>query len=309
MKLFSDRLCHAIIKKKTPLVVGIDPVVEQLPPDLKSALPSVENAAATAEAFLKFGLAIIEISAPLVAAVKINSAYFERYHAHGVQVYRQLIKAAHQAELMVIGDVKRSDIGHTAEQYAIGQLADTRYIDSAENTGPDAITVNAYLGSDGVKPFLQAAADGGKGVFVLVRTTNPSSMEIQELLLSNGRPVYLEMAALVDRWGNAVGSYGYNDLGAVVGATTGPALAAVRAAAPKAIFLIPGIGAQGGSLADCLPAFDSRGLGAVIAASRSIIYAYRDAKYAELAETDWRRAVEQSLLDHKMRIAAMIKCG
>ncbi len=307
MKSFSDRLCRAIIEKKTPLVVGIDPVLEQLPIKLRSDLQVGKSAVATARAFLEFGQAIVEIAAPLVSAVKINSAYFERYHAPGVGAYRQLIKAARQAGLIVIGDVKRSDIGHTADQYAIAQLADTNYSDSSENTGPDAITINAYLGSDGVKPFLETAAVAGKGVFALVRTSNPSSMEIQELLLADGRPVYLQMAELVNRWGAAAGTFGYSDLGAVVGATTGPALAAVRSAAPKAIFLIPGIGAQGGSLADCLPAFDNRGLGAVIAASRSIIYAYRDAKYAELADIDWRRAVEQSLIDHKTQISAMIK--
>ncbi len=307
MKSFSDRLCGAIIAKKTPLVVGIDPVVEQLPIKLRSDSKVGNDAAATARAFLEFGQAVIEIASPLVSAVKINSAYFERYHAPGVSAYRQLIKVARQAGLLVIGDVKRSDIGHTASQYAIAQLADTNYSDSPENTGPDAITINAYLGSDGVKPFLETASAAGKGVFALVRTSNPSSVEIQELLLADGRPVYVQMAELVNRWGGAAGTFGYSDLGAVVGATTGPALAAVRLAAPKAIFLIPGLGAQGGSLADSLPAFDARGLGAVIAASRSIIYAYRDAKYAELADIDWRRAIEQSLIDHKTQISAMIK--
>lgn len=307
MNAFSDRLCNAIIEKKTPLVVGIDPVLDRLPPEMTADGNLGRNAQVVAEMFLEFGRAIIEIAAPLVSAVKINSAYFERYHAPGVSAYRQLIKAARQAGLLVMGDVKRSDIGHTAVQYAIAQLADTHYVDSVENTGPDAITINAYLGSDGVKPFLETASAGGKGVFALVRTSNPSSVEIQELLLADGRPVYVQMAELVSRWGGTAGTYGYSDLGAVVGATTGHALAVVRAAAPRSIFLIPGIGAQGGSLADCLPAFDSRGLGAVIAASRSIIYAYRDAKYAELAESNWRRAVEQALIDHKTHIATMIK--
>jgi orotidine-5'-phosphate decarboxylase len=307
MKLFSDRLCRAIIDKRTPLVVGIDPVLEQMPPTLLTKKNVGKSSAAAADLFLEFGLAIIEVAAPLVPAVKINSAYFERYHSPGVSVYRQLIKAARQAGLLVIGDVKRSDIGHTAAQYAVAQLADTDYTDLIENAGPDAITVNAYLGSDGVKPFLDIASAAGKGVFVLVRTSNPGGAEIQELPLADGRPLYMHMADLVNRWDPAVGEYGWSSLGAVVGATTGHSLAAIRAAAGKSIFLIPGFGAQGGSLTDTLPAFDGRGLGAIIAASRSIIYAWREAKYAELAQADWRRAVEQALIDHKTQIGSLIK--
>ncbi len=307
MKIFSDRLCRAIIDKRTPLVVGIDPVLEQMPPTLLAKKNVGKSSAAAADLFLEFGLAIIEVAAPLVPAVKINSAYFERYHSPGVSVYRQLIKAARQAGLLVIGDVKRSDIGHTAAQYAVAQLADTDYTDLIENTGPDAITVNAYLGSDGVKPFLDIASAAGKGVFVLVRTSNPGGAEIQELPMADGRPLYMHMADLVNRWDPAVGEYGWSSLGAVVGATTGHSLAAIRAAAGKSILLIPGFGAQGGSLTDTLPAFDGRGLGAIIAASRSIIYAWREPKYAELAQTDWRRAVEQALIDHKTQIASLIK--
>ena len=287
--------------------MGIDPVLEQMPATLLAKTNVGKSAAAAAGIFLEFGLAIIEIAAPLVPAVKINSAYFERYHAPGVSVYRQLVKAARQAGLLVIGDVKRSDIGHTAAQYALAQLADTDYTDLLENTGPDAITVNAYLGSDGVKPFLDVASAAGKGVFVLVRTSNPGGAEIQELPLADGRPLYLHMADLVNRWGTEVGEYGWSSLGAVVGATTGQSLAAIRSASGRSLFLIPGFGAQGGSLADCLPAFDNRGLGAIIAASRSIIYAWRDAKYAELAQADWRRAVEQALIDHKTQIASLVK--
>ncbi len=309
MKLFSDRLCRAIIDKRTPLVVGIDPVLEQMPPTLLTKKNVGKSSAAAADLFLEFGLAILEVAAPLVPAVKINSAYFERYHSPGVSVYRQLIKAARQAGLLVIGDVKRSDIGHTAAQYAVAQLADTDYTDLIENAGPDAITVNAYLGSDGVKPFLDIASAAGKGVFVLVRTSNPGGAEIQELPLADGRPLYMHMADLVNRWDPAVGEYGWSSLGAVVGATTGHSLAAIRAAAEKSIFLIPGFGAQGGSLTDTLPAFDGRGLGAIIAASRSIIYAWREAKYAELAQADWRRAVEQALIDHKTQIASLVKCA
>ena len=307
MKIFSDRLCRAIIDKRTPLVVGIDPVLEQMPPTLLAKKNVGKSSAAAADLFLEFGLAIIEVAAPLVPAVKINSAYFERYHSPGVSVYRQLIKAARQAGLLVIGDVKRSDIGHTAAQYAVAQLADTDYTDLIENTGPDAITVNAYLGSDGVKPFLDIASAAGKGVFVLVRTSNPGGAEIQELPMADGRPLYMHMADLVNRWDPAVGEYGWSSLGAVVGATTGHSLAAIRAAAGKSILLIPGFGAQGGSLTDTLLAFDGRGLGAIIAASRSIIYAWREPKYAELAQTDWRRAVEQALIDHKTQIASLIK--
>ncbi len=290
-------------------MVGIDPVVEQLPPELLTGLGNHLQLESTANAFLEFGRSIIDVVGPLVPAVKINIAYFERYHSPGVRVYRQLVRHARKAGLIVIGDVKRSDIGHTAAQYALGQLADSQFEDCDENLGPDAITVNAYLGLDGIKPFLEVAASCGKGIFALVRTSNPSATEIQEIPLAGGHPFYLHMAGLLSRWADQPGTHGFCNLGAVVGATTGHAVAELRATLPASIFLIPGIGAQGGSLEDCKPAFDSRGFGAVISASRSIIFSYRDPRYKELASADWRRAVEQATIDQKTQIGNIIPIG
>ncbi|NNM86467.1 MAG: orotidine-5'-phosphate decarboxylase [Phycisphaerales bacterium] len=301
---FADRMLAAVRNKATPLIVGLDPVYENLPPALRRTDDESPSCAEQVDAMLQFSLGVLKAAAPHVAGVKINSAYFERYQQEGWEVYSSLIQEAVSMGLLVIGDVKRADIGHTAAQYAQAVLADPQFADNGGAVGPDAITVNPYFGVDGIAPFRDVADAQGKGLFVLVRTSNPSAGEVQQIPAGDGRPLYLHIADLVRQWGAGnAGTCGYSNIGAVVGATTGEAIKELRAALPQSVFLIPGVGAQGGSIADCRHALDASGFGALIAASRSIIFAYKDAKYKSLAEGDWRHAVEQAAIDTRRQIA------
>lgn len=297
---FADRLLAAVEEKKSPLVVGIDPVFESLPPSIREhrMMNDADDSEAAADALYAFGLKIMKIVAPHVPAVKINGAFFERYHWDGVEAYMNLVQEAQALGLLVIGDVKRGDIGNTSLQYAQGNLADAPGIDM---NGPDSITISPYMGIDSIQPFLDVAAKENKGLFVLVRTSNKSSADIQEFRNAEGQPLYMHVAALVEKWGaQTIGARGYSAMGAVVGATNGQQLAELRAAMPHAIFLVPGLGAQGGTAQDAAMAFKADKTGAVINASRSIIFAYKDAKYAGL---DWEKAVEQSVIETKKQIA------
>ncbi len=306
---FADRLLAAIDQRQTPLILGLDPVYEKLPPALTSQ-PGMNDSGRAGDcvnAMFEFCRQIIAVAAMHVAAVKINSAYFERYQWRGWQVYGRLVQEARDAGLLVIGDVKRADIGHTAEQYAAATLADSNFGDLGHTAGPDAITINPYFGGDGIKPFTDLAQKTGKGVFILLRTSNPSAGEIQEIPAADGQPLYQHVADHIASWGQGLmGSSGFSAVGAVVGATTRDSLIQLRRALPHTLFLIPGIGAQGGNLQDCAHVFDRAGHGAVISASRSIIFAYRDQKYAGFSGQHWSQAVLQALLDTRNEIAAAL---
>jgi orotidine-5'-phosphate decarboxylase len=306
---FADRLARAIQEKKTPLIVGLDPIYENLPPAIinRPGFSDSRSCDACVDAISEFGRKVIRTVAPHVPAVKINIAYFERYLWDGVEAYYNLVQEAHGHGLLVIGDVKRGDIGHTSTQYALGNLGDSNWQDAGATRGPDAITVNAYFGLDGIAPFLEVAKTHGKGIFALLRTSNASAGQIQEIPAADGRPVFLHIAELIEKWGGAImGDCGFSSLGAVVGATSGAAIAQLRAAMPHTVFLIPGIGAQGGSLADCAHAFRPDGLGAVISASRSIIFAHREGRYSDFPAAQWANAVEQAVMETKTHIAQAI---
>ncbi|MCK4623929.1 MAG: orotidine-5'-phosphate decarboxylase [Phycisphaerae bacterium] len=273
---FADRLLAAIGRVGSPVCVGIDPAYDRLPDELKNG-----DEVAAIEAF---GLGIIKAVARCVPAVKPQIAYFERYGSEGVAAYEKVVTAARKAGLIVIGDVKRNDIGSTAAAYAAGHL-------NAENT-PDAITVNGYLGADGLMPFVDTAANVGKGVFVLVRTSNPSAATIQDFADANGKKFYEHIAEQVADIGSGeglIGDSGYSCVGAVVGATYPDEARRLREIMPKQIFLVPGYGAQGASADDCAAAFKSDGTGAIVNASRSVIYAFSRDEYAGM---DWKKAIE-----------------
>lgn len=307
---FADRLLKAISLKKTPLIVGLDPVYESLPPVLKGSTGTDAGNSLAVElaAIEEFCNTILTTVAPHVPAIKINIAYFEVYRAAGLQVYHKLVTRAGHLGLLVIGDVKRADIGHTAAQYARGNLSDPEFADIAGESGPDAITINPYFGVDGITPFLEVVRQQNKGVFILLRTSNSSAGQIQEIPTADGRPLFLHIASLIDQWGTEFcGRVGFSSVGAVVGATSGQAIQQIRQAMPHTIFLIPGLGAQGGSLTDCLPAFDAQGYGAVISASRSIIFAHRDKMYKDLSPDAWSKAVESAVLATKKEIGMVIR--
>jgi orotidine-5'-phosphate decarboxylase len=272
---FADRLLAAIADKGSPVCVGLDPRFDRLPEQLQTADPI--------EAIGAFSRDLLEVVAPFVPAVKPQIAYFEVYRDAGMKLYFELVELAQQLGLLVIGDVKRGDIGSTAEAYAAGHLADAG--------SPDAVTVNAYFGVDGLAPFVNAARDGGGGLFALVRTSNPSAADIQDVTDAAGKPFYEHMAEQIAALGSGeglVGECGYSCVGAVVGATYPDEARRLRELMPQQIFLVPGYGAQGATAADCAASFKSDGSGAIVNASRSVIYAHQRDEYAGI---DWKQAV------------------
>ncbi|KKM96365.1 hypothetical protein LCGC14_1178890, partial [marine sediment metagenome] len=223
----------------------------------------------------RFSLAVVEAVAGIVPAVKPQIACFERYGAEGIGCYHRVVAAAREAGLIVIADVKRGDIGSSAAHYAAAYLG--------AKGGPDAITVSGYFGADGLAPFIDAARDAGKGIFVLVRTSNPSAKDIQDFSDVRGKLFFERMAAAVAEIGDAeglVGQAGYSCVGAVVGATYPDEARTLRKLMPRQLFLVPGYGAQGASANDCAASFDQTGRGAIVNASRSVIYAFADQQYA-----------------------------
>ena len=286
---FADRLLAAIDEKGSPVCIGLDPVYERLP---KSLQEEVRDEVERTEQIGIFCYEVLEVVAPIVPAVKIQSAYFERYGSVGVDLYEQVTSFAADLGLVVIGDVKRGDIGSTAQAYAAGHLQGLFSPYGATGAKSDAITVNGYFGADGLAPFVDAALENGKGIFVLVRTSNPSAADIQDFTGADGVKFYEHIAGQVARIGAAeglLGESGYSCVGAVVGATYPEEARRLRQIMPKQIFLVPGYGAQGATADDCAAAFKSDGTGAIVNASRSVIYAGGGEQYAA---TNWQEAVE-----------------
>ncbi len=280
---FADTLAAAVSHAGSPVCVGLDPRPDRLPDDLAGAADRDEQIIAIET----FCLGVIQAVAGVVPAVKIQSAYFERYGSAGVALYERMVACCRDAGLIVIGDVKRGDIGSTAQAYAEGHIMD-------ENSS-DAITVNPYFGADGLAPFVAAAAGAGKGVFVLVRTSNPSAGQVQDFADADGRRFYEHLAAQIAKLGEEfLGQCGYSCVGAVVGATYPDEARRLRRLMPRQIFLVPGYGAQGASAADCQAAFASNGQGAIVNASRSVIYAFERDEYSKL---NWRDAVAAAAKD------------
>jgi len=279
---FADRLCTEIARKQSQVVVGLDPRLGRLPEELR---PSGNDVRKAAEAFIAFNRLVIEAVSRHAVAVKPQVAFYEALGCEGMRAYAETIRLAREAGLLVIGDVKRNDIAGTAAAYAAAHLG-TPAGEGGGDFVADAITVNPYLGEDGIRPFVNSAAAHGRGLFALVKTSNPSSADIQDLDCG-GRPLYERVAALVERWGAPHrGACGYSCLGAVVGATFPDELARLRELMPHTLFLVPGFGAQGGGVGDVLAAFDADGLGAVVNSSRGIIFAYE-----RRPSVPWQRAV------------------
>ena len=311
MAAFIDRLLEAIDLKGSCTLVGLDPRLELLPeevltPTRGGVRAGLSGAAAAVEAF---GGEVIDIVAPYVPAVKLQIAFYEQFGWHGLRAYRRLVEHAHRQGLLVIGDVKRGDVASTAAAYADGHLGRTEVAGRRLKVfDVDAVTLNPYLGSDGIEPFLDVAREFGKGLFVLVRTSNPSAGELQHLV-ADGRPVYLHVADLVRTWGaGLMGEEGYSSVGAVVGATSGAALAEARRALPRAIFLVPGYGAQGATAADLAAAFNPDGRGAVVNSSRGIIFAWTREPYrAQFGPGRWREAIEAAVRAMRADLAAALE--
>ena len=307
---FGDRLVEAIRRKGTPVCVGIDPVFEMLPDEVAGAAGDrdANDYEAVIDAIFAFTTRVLKVVAPLVPCVKFQSAYFEKYLWEGVEAYYSLIQEAAELGLVVIGDVKRGDIGSTASAYAAGHLADPPFGDLDDVVVPDAITVNPMLGMDTLEPFVQTARDFGKGLFVLVRTSNPGSAALQDVKLHDGRTWSEALADHVRELAageGLVGAGGYSAVGAVVGATQPHTMRSLRRRLPQSIFLLPGYGAQGATADMTREAFQN-GEGALVSASRSILYAHREPKYAEQFGGDWERCVAQAVRDMRDDLAAIL---
>jgi orotidine-5'-phosphate decarboxylase len=305
MECFSDRLIEAIDRCGAPICVGIDPVLQSLPPAVLDQIPpdarDAGPTAAAVDAIYDFSLTVLKTVAPLVPIVKMQSAFFEKYQWEGVQAYFSLVRMARELGLLVIGDVKRGDIDSTAAAYAAGHL---------EGPGaPDALTINPMLGLDTIQPFIDVARKQGRGLFILVRTSNPGSARLQGVKLADGR-TWSEMLAdelnPIVSSPDLIGRHGFSTFGAVVGATQEDAMSDLRRRLPRSIFLLPGYGAQGAAAAQTRAAF-TNGRGAIISASRSILYAHADKRYADKFGNDWARCIQQATLDMKRDVQRMLK--
>lgn len=280
-----DRLIAKIDALANPTVVGLDPTLEMIPGYLKEAMIAQHGKTpkAVAEMFIAFNKGILEAVADIVPAVKPQIAMYERFGLEGLRAYMATIALAKDMGFFVIGDIKRGDIAVTADAYAT-HLGGTR-IEGEEYDlwREDAVTVNPYLGYDGMKPFIAACNAKDRSIFALVKTSNPSSADLQDMLMANGAPLYEHVAGLMDRWGQeAMGESGYSRVGAVVGATHKEQGERLRALMPRTFFLVPGYGAQGGTAADIKNFFDNNGRGCVVNSSRGIIAAYKSqSQYGE----------------------------
>lgn len=274
MQNFADRLIGEIKKKGNPCMVGLDPRLEQIPKFIFDGILSSDKDEIVEIALREFNKIIIESVADLVPTVKLQIAFYEQYGIPGMKAFKETIKIAKEHGLIVVVDAKRNDLGLTSEAYANAFLGKTNILGSMESIyDVDCITVTPYLGSDGLIPFVKACKEYGKGIFILVKTSNPSSGEFQDKIMKDtDKEMYQSVAKMVDELGkDLVGESGYSSIGAVVGATYPEQAKVLRILMPKALFLVPGYGAQGGTAEGTLPCFNADKLGAVVNSSRGIV--------------------------------------
>ena len=279
-----DRLINKIKETDNPPVIAIDPKYDMLPECIKSKYgKTLED---ISKAILEFNKEIIDNTYDIIPAVKINIAFYEMYGIEGMKVFEDTCKYAKEKEMVVIADIKRGDIGSTAQSYSNAFLGKTKIGEKEVSIfDVDFVTVNPYMGTDCVKPFIDDCKKYNKGIFVLVKTSNPSSGELQDKKIEGGEKIYIEVAKLVENWGkDLIGENGYSSISAVVGATYPNQLKEIRKIAPHTYFLIPGYGAQGGKAEDIALGFDENGLGGIINASRSLMYAYKSEKWKDKFE-------------------------
>lgn len=295
-----DQLVAKIKKTQAPIVVGLDPMLNYIPEQVqkKAFEEKGETLAGAAEAIWQFNKAIVDATYDLIPAVKPQIAMYEQFGVEGVIAFKKTVDYCKEKGLVVIGDVKRGDIGSTSEAYAVGHLGKVQ-VGSQTYAGfdEDFATVNPYLGSDGVKPFIKVCKENNRGIFVLVKTSNPSSGELQDKLV-DGKPLYELVGKMVDEWGSdCIGESGFSEVGAVVGATYPEQGRILRAIMPKTYILVPGYGAQGGKGKDLVHFFNEDGLGAIVNSSRGIIAAYKQEAYAKFGAEHFADASRQAVLD------------
>jgi len=283
-----DRLIEKIKEQKAPIVVGLDPRMSQIPMFLKEGKTE-------ADAIYDFNQAIIDAVWDIVPAVKPQIALYEEFGPSGLEIYFKTVTYAKSKGLIVIGDIKRGDIASTAEGYSKAHLV---------NSESDFITVNPYMGYDSIEPYLSDCKQYDKGLFILVKTSNPSSKDIQDLPIADGRPVYVHVGEMVSQWGRGfIGKSNFSSIGAVVGATHPSQGKTLRKALPHTFFLVPGYGAQGGKASDLSGMLNKDGLGIIVNNSRGITGAYQTNKYKS-DEKDFAKAARQAVLDMKADLEA-----
>lgn len=284
-----DKLIDSIIEMQNPTCVGLDTDFSYLPDEMRDGMATFEG---VAEQLIEFNMNIIDKVCDIVPAVKVQVAYYEQYGFDGLRAFDCTVNYARGRGMYVIADCKRNDIGSTAKCYSTAYLGTTDINGKKLTAFPaDMLTVNGYLGTDGIAPFIEDIKKNDKGIFVLVKTSNPSSGELQNLKLESGEYLYERMGKLVSGWGkDSIGKYGYSDVGAVVGATHPEEAANLRKQLKNTFFLIPGYGAQGANAEMLKCCFDDRGLGGIVNNSRGIICAYKKPAYAGMGYAEAARA-------------------
>lgn len=294
-----NKLVEKIKKLNAPIVVGLDPMLSYVPEQIqKKAFDEFgETLEGAGEAIWQFNKAIVDATCDLIPAVKPQIAMYEQFGIEGLKAFKKTVDYCKSKDIVVIGDIKRGDIGSTSSAYAVGhvgrvQVGTKTYVPFDE----DFVTVNPYLGTDGVKPFIDVCKEENKGIFVLVKTSNKSSGEFQDRLI-DGKPLYEIVGEQVAKWGEEHMGESYSYVGAVVGATYPEMGKVLRKIMPKTYILVPGYGAQGGKAADLKPYFNEDGLGAIVNSSRGIIAAYKQEKYAKFGAENFADASRQAVID------------
>ncbi len=287
-----DQLIEKIQLTNNPSVIGLDTCIDYLPTEMYEKCTTLEEAG---KQITKFNFDLIDTLKDVIPAVKVQVAYYEMYGVEGMKAFKNTVDYARENGLLVISDIKRNDIGSTAGAYSKAHIGKCKLAGSEVTPfETDFITVNGYLGSDGILPFVEDCKKYDKGLFALVKTSNPTSGELQDKLMENGKTLYDNMATLVDGWGSElVGKYGYSSVGAVVGATHMEQAAAIRKAHPNLFFLIPGYGAQGGKAEDLAVCFENK-MGGIVNSSRGILCAYKKPAYQGL---DYKEAALKAAID------------
>ena len=302
-----DRLIEKIKETKNPTVMGLDPRYEMLPNCVTEKYPKTLEG--VSQAIIEYNKALIDATYDIIPAIKPQVAFYEMFGIPGMKALEETCSYAKEKGMIIIADAKRGDIGSTAAGYSNAYLGKTKIGDIEQSIFDiDFLTVNPYMGTDCVKPFVEDCKKYGKGLFVLVKTSNPSSGELQDLKLESGEEVYTRVANLVEKWGEDLrGEYGYSSIAAVVGATYPEQLKSIRETAPHTYFLIPGYGAQGGKAEDIALGFDKEGLGGIVNASRSLMCAYKSDKWKEqFDEKDYAKATRAEAIRMRDEITSAL---
>ena len=307
MKNIIDQLIEKIKIMKNPTVIGLDPRYEMLPKCVKEKYPKTLEG--VGQAIIEYNKTLIDAIYDIIPAIKPQIAFYEMYGIPGMQAFKVTCEYAKQKGMFVIADIKRGDIGSTAQGYSNAYLGKTKIEENEQSLYDiDFVTVNPYMGTDCVKPFIDDCKKYNKGLFILVKTSNPSSGELQDVKLENGEEVYTRVAKYVEKWGEELrGEYNYSSISAVVGATYPEQLKQLRQIAPHTYFLIPGYGAQGGKAEDIALGFDENGLGGIVNASRSLMCAYKSEMWkGKFEEKDYAKATRAEAIRMKEELCSKI---